>query len=307
MNTNLQQDVAVRQAAFNWLESQVRLYGDVLPRTLLTQGFDFHGKRVPLLSPQGIFKPAILDLPLTITTIPDGPYDDGYLTDTLMQYRYRGTDPQHRDNKGLREAMRFHVPLIYLYQVVKGKYLTLWPVYIVGDNPDKLTFTVQMDDASTTLFSGDEARSIDMINEEPRELRRAYITASVRQRVHQRAFRERVLQAYREQCAICRLRHTELLDAAHIIPDGEPDGEPIVQNGLSLCKIHHAAYDRNFIGVRPDYVVEVRQDILNENDGPMLLHGLKEMNGVRIKIPNSISNRPNKQLLERRYERFLAE
>ena len=306
MNTNLQQDVAVRQAAFNWLESQVRLYGDVLPRTLLIQGFDFQGKRVPLLSPQGIFKPAILDLPLTITTIPDGPYDDGYLSDTLMQYRYRGSDPQHRDNKGLREAMRLHVPLIYFYQVVIGRYLTLWPVYIVGDNPDKLTFTVQMDDASTTLFSGDEARSIDMINEEPRELRRAYITASVRQRVHQRAFRERVLQAYREQCAICRLRHTELLDAAHIIPDGEPGGEPIVQNGLSLCKIHHAAYDRNFIGVRPDYVVEVRQDILNENDGPMLLHGLKEMNGVRIKIPNSLSNRPNKQLLERRYERFLG-
>lgn len=54
------------------------------------------------------------------------------------------------------------------------------------------------------------------------EARRKYITSSVRNRLHQRGFRERVLSAYKEQCALCRLRHRELLDAAHIIPDNEP-------------------------------------------------------------------------------------
>jgi predicted restriction endonuclease len=51
-----------------------------------------------------------------------------------------------------------------------------------------------------------------------------------------------------QKCAVCSLRHGELLDAAHIIGDGKPDGIPIVPNGLSLCKIHHAAYDTNLLG-----------------------------------------------------------
>src|SRR3989304_615457 len=42
-------------------------------------------------------------------------------------------------------------------------------------------------------------------------------------------------QEFRQECAICRLRHEELLDAAHILPDGHPRGEPVVPNGLALC------------------------------------------------------------------------
>lgn len=300
-------DALVRRAAFSWLEKQVDRHGDVLPRTLLAEGFEFDGQRVPLLGPQGIFKPAVLDIPISITTIPNGPYDDGYLTESLIQYRYRGIDPGHRDNRGLREAMRLRIPLVYFYQVVKGKYLALWPVFIVGDNPERLTFTVQADDANTSLYSPGEAFIPDGVREDSGELRRAYITATVRQRVHQRAFRERVLEAYHEQCAMCRLKHAELLDAAHIIPDGEPGGDPIVTNGLSLCKLHHAAFDRSFVGVRPDYVVEVRRDILEESDGPMLLHGLKEMHGRQLIVPRNTTKRPNPVLLERRYERFMAQ
>ena len=56
--------------------------------------------------------------------------------------------------------------------------------------------------------------------------------------------------------------HRLLLDAAHIVPDGEPCGDPRVPNGLALCKLHHAAFDRLFVGVRPDGVIEVRRDIL---------------------------------------------
>jgi putative restriction endonuclease len=55
----------------------------------------FEGKRVPLISPQGIFKPQILDLPLTIKTAPiiEGrprPYDDEFEESGLLRYRYRG-------------------------------------------------------------------------------------------------------------------------------------------------------------------------------------------------------------------------
>jgi putative restriction endonuclease len=95
-----------------------------------------------------------------------------------------------------------------------------------------------------------------------------------------------------------------LLDAAHILPDGHVRGEPVVQNGLALCKIHHAAYDTNIIGIRPDWMVEVRGDILREIDGPMLRHGLQEMHGTTITLPKAAQNWPDKTRLEERYELF---
>jgi hypothetical protein len=55
-------DTQVRAAAFQWLSDAVALHGDVLPRSLLAQGFMFRGMRVPLLGPTGIFKPRAVSL-----------------------------------------------------------------------------------------------------------------------------------------------------------------------------------------------------------------------------------------------------
>lgn len=295
----------VRQAAFRWLDEQIEIHGDVLPRSLLAGGFLYQEQRVPLLGPQGIFKPRLLELPLSITTIPSGPYEDGYTPEGLLLYRYRGNDPQHRDNVGLRHCMTHRIPLVYFHRVVEGKYLVVWPVFVVGDNPATLTFKVEMDDAKYLGNSLTDHSAVFRVEDDATEARRSYITATVRQRVHQRTFRERVLHAYQEQCALCRLHHEELLDAAHIIPDSEPDGDPVVPNGLALCKLHHAAFDRQFLGIRPDYVVEIRRDILEEEDGPMLLHGLKGMHQRRIILPRSSRDRPDTELLARRYNKFM--
>jgi putative restriction endonuclease len=300
-------DQRVRIAAFNWLDEQVGIHGDVLPRSLLEQGFAFEGQRIPLVAPQGIFKPKILSqMPLSITTTPEGPYDDSFGSDGLLLYRYRGTDPQHRDNAGLRRALFRRVPLVYFHGVVPGKYLAVWPVFIVGDDPDNLTFKVEVEDSSYIGSDWQSGVPNNVIADPPAEGRRAYLTAEVRQRLHQRGFRERVLRAYREQCAFCRLRHLELLDAAHIIPDTEPEGEPAVRNGLSLCKLHHAAFDKFLLGVTPDYMIEVREDVLKEKDGPMLIHGLQELHQKKIILPRRTELRPNRDLLYRRYQRFRA-
>jgi putative restriction endonuclease len=56
--------------------------------------------------------------------------------------------------------------------------------------------------------------------------------------------------------------------------------------------------------VRPDYVVEVRQSILDEEDGPMLLHGLKGMHGSQIYVPREASLQPDRDRLEERYAAF---
>ena len=111
--------------------------------------------------------------------------------------------------------------------------------------------------------------------------------------------------AYGETCTICRIRHRELLDAAHILRDNHPKGEPWVSNGLSLCKIHHAAFDSNMLGVTPSLVIEVRRDLLKESDGPMLVHGIQDCHMKRLSvIPVAEHLKPNPEFLEERYAEF---
>lgn len=301
-------DARVRGAAFDWLANEVERLGDVLPRDLLATGFQLDGKRVPLLGPPGIFKPRILEeVPLSLTTAPRGPYDDAFGPDGLLRYRYRGTDPGHRDNVGVRLAMERGLPLVYFHGIVPGKYVAAWPVFVVGDDPAALSFTVVVDDADHLGLRFDEIPAPLQVRESADAGRRMYVTSVVRRRLHQRAFRERVLEAYRHQCSFCRFRHEELLDAAHIIPDSELEGVPSVRNGLSLCKLHHAAYDRGFLGVSPDYVVEVRPDLLKEEDGPTLVHSIQSLHGSPLVLPRRPDDHPARDRLAERYERFLRE
>jgi putative restriction endonuclease len=295
----------IRLAAFKWLEEQVFVHGDVLPRTLLEQGFIFNGQRVTLVGPQGIWKPKIFELiPLSITTVAGSPYDDSF-NEGFLVYRYRGTNPNHRDNVGLREAMKRQVPLIYFHGIVKGKYLAVWPVFIIQDDPKALYFTVAADDpGSARLLLSNEVRNNLSYLDDSTYFKRNYITSAIKQRLHQKSFRERVLEAYRRQCAFCALRHTQLLDAAHIIPDSEELGEPIITNGISLCKIHHAAFDSNIIGISPEFKIIVREDILKEKDGPMLQHGIQQLHNQRILLPRNKKLWPDRDRLEVRFKRF---
>ena len=119
-------------------------------------------------------------------------------------------------------------------------------------------------------------------------------------------FRYLVLSAYRRQCAMCRLRHAPLLDAAHILPDREERGVPEIPNGIALCRIHHGAYDVGILGVDPEYRIHLRRDILEEHDGPMLRHGLQEMHGGLIQVPRRAQHLPRREYLSERFARFLA-
>jgi putative restriction endonuclease len=298
-------DEAVRLGAFNWLAEQVTIHGEVLPRTLLAKGFEAEGKRIPLLGPQGIFKPQVLrEVPLSITTAPEGPYDDSFSPDGLLLYRYRGKNPEHPDNVGLRKAMQSRIPLVYFHGIIPGKYLAVWPVFIVGDSSVNLTFTVAVDDMAFIRMAPDQSPTQILISDPEAQSRRSYVTALTKRRLHQQGFRERVLEAYRQQCACCRLRHESLLDAAHIIPDSEPEGVPTVANGIALCKLHHAAFDSLIIGITPEYVIRVREDVLHEADGPMLKHGLQGLDGRMIVLPRKQGLYPNRDLLDMRFQQF---
>jgi len=286
----------VRRSAMSWLD-QRRV--DLVTQTFLAS-FEYDGHSLPLMDRQrGIRKPAGMEAALSIRTVftePGGtpPYADAAGPDGPIRYKYRGNDPLHPENKALRRAYLDGLPLIWFVGIAPAQYKPVYPVWIVGDEPEQLQFAIALDQGQRLIKPGEDIGADT----------KRYMERLNQVRLHQPMFRARVLAAYDSHCALCRLGHVELLDAAHIIPDGRPHGDPVVPNGLAMCKIHHAAYDRNILGVRPDLVVDVQQDILDEIDGPMLRHGLQEMKGLRITVPSSRRSRPDRMRLEERYEEF---
>jgi len=299
-------DRDVRLSAFEFLVDCTSRFGEVLPYPIITKGFSFRGERVPLMGPQGIFKPRVMpELPLSITTAPEipgkvRPYNDSPVEEGVIVYKYRGTNPLHYDNVGLRKAMQRGAPLIYFYGVEKGFYRPTWPVFVIGDDPTGLSFNVMVDEQQIGIKANYWEQKVSEND------RRRYITVEIQQRLHQVSFRAHVIRAYQESCAICRLRHPELLDAAHILEDKHPHGIPAVSNGLALCAIHHKAYDKNVLAVKPDYSVEIQDKVLHEIDGPMLRHGLQGFQGSMILLPRRLDQRPDREALAERYNRFKA-
>jgi putative restriction endonuclease len=290
-------DTRLRLAMFRHLDEVSAKHPDGIPSEIINS-FTFEGALIRLIVQPGIRKPALLAAALTIRTTytPPGahaPYQDEVGTDGSLRYKWRGTDPAHPDNRALREAMIRRLPLAYFYPVTRGVYQPLYPVYLVEEDFGSHEFTVDLDEYSHWAATGEDS-----------SLERRYTRRLTLQRLHQVMFRPRVLRAYESRCALCRLGHATLLDAAHILPDQHQRGDPVVPNGLAMCKIHHAAYDANILGIRPDRVVEIREDILAEIDGPMLRHGLQEMHGSGLFLPRSRRDHPDTTRLEERYEQF---
>lgn len=242
---------------------------------------------------KGIRNPNYLAASLTIISNPKGPYEDGMGSDSLYRYAYqRGSE--NGSNVKLRRAMELELPIIMLRTIRPGEYVPIFPVYVVSDDRPNRQFLLAL---------GEGLRFID----DPLHLtenQRRYADRVVKQRLHQPEFRAKVLIAYETQCAVCVLKKSFLLDAAHITADSDDKGIPVVSNGLSLCKIHHAAYDTNLLGISPDYVVRINAELLLETDGPMLKHGLQEMNNRTISIPRRLVDRPDRERLSARFNAF---
>ncbi|WP_229745789.1 HNH endonuclease [Rhodococcoides trifolii] len=214
--------------------------------------------------------------------------------DGLLRYKWRGEDPDIPDNRALREAMNRQLPLIWFFGVEVAMYQPLFPVYLIAEEPQLHQFTVATSDVAELIGSGTN------INEQMKR----YIQVQSKRRLHQPVFRASVMQAYGTRCTVCALGLGQLLDAAHIIPDHDEAGIPSVRNGLSLCKIHHAAFDTQILGVRPDFFVEIRTDLLLEHDGPMLQYGLQERHGKELMVLPKSASRPDPTLLDVAYQKF---
>jgi putative restriction endonuclease len=299
MISNVRDD-DVRSACFASLDVLCAKFGEDLPYAGgLDAGFPFRGERVPFLSyMKGIHRARAQRGPaaLSINTSSSSPYDDEDTPDGVL-YAYRAGEVDQPDNQALRAAHELAVPLVYFVGTRPGWYKPFYPCYVVADEPAARRVLVTKGAMAGAL---DEREP--MLLDDPIE--RRYAVREMRVRVHQARFRGRVIPAYRSQCAICRLRELRLLDAAHIVSDADVLGEPAVSNGLSLCAIHHRAFDQNLVAVKPDYDVVVSPRLLEDDDGPML-ELLKGFDGSSIVLPSRRSHRPDPDRLAIRYQRFV--
>lgn len=294
-------DEHLRQACFLWLEVLRARWGDDIPyKGGLDEGFAYEGRRVPFLSPQkGIFRARAQSgrAALSINTSSQSPYTDEE-TDLGFLYAYRAGSVDQPDNRALRAAHELAVPIAYFIATRPGWYRALYPVYVTYDDPINGRVLV---DVGRLVGPPDEPEPAPIGD----EVERKYAVREAKVRLHQARFRGLVLPAYRDSCAICRLKEVRLLDAAHITADAQSTGAAAIQNGLSLCTIHHRAFDQQLVGVTPDYVVRVARRLLDEQDGPML-DLLKQFHNEPLTLPNRAAHRPDKDRLAERYDVFVA-
>jgi putative restriction endonuclease len=305
--TDTDRDTLMRMAAFEHVRGLSEVY-DHLTAEELKPGFVFEGERIPLVNPQrGIFKPRQMRYLLSIKTVFPRPgarvwYDDQrdvhrqiFEGDEMVEYAFMGQDRDAADNRWLREAFENGTPVIYFLGIAPGRYQAMLPAFISGWDANALKARV--------AFGVPEQ---DALVPPENALERRYALRAVKQRLHQASFREAVITAYDGRCALSGLPEQRLLDAAHIISDkNERLGQPIVPNGLPLSTIHHAAFDAHLIGIDPDYRLHVSDRLLDQNDGPML-EALKQLNGESLHLPQRVKDRPDRDRLAMRFERFKA-
>jgi putative restriction endonuclease len=121
-------------------------------------------------------------------------------------------------------------------------------------------------------------------------------------------FRKSVVYAYNYRCAFCQLRITRnptqnIVDGAHIKPFSE-FGDSKIDNGLSLCKNHHWAFDLGWFTIDDNYKILVAPDL--DEDSPHT-RSIKDFHHESISLPSKEQYFPRLEALEwHRQNKFKA-
>ena len=238
-----------------------------VPASELKQ-FTTGGQRIFLRGQQGIFKPAELADPLSITSTIDSSYTDNPIEGSRVLYDFLPASREF-ENVGLKRCAEAELPLIYFLQVKRKpnpEYVIFAPVFVVGWD----------DGARRFLIDLSEQRPGEVVSPPPvtrqltlpairtpqspmeiREMSRSYVITMVQRRLYHARFRNAVLKAYRDRCAVCGLRLRPLLDAAHVVPDRDPQPLIAIREGLALCATHHRAFDAHILRYDAEYRVRI--------------------------------------------------
>lgn len=116
-------------------------------------------------------------------------------------------------------------------------------------------------------------------------------------------FKQRVLFAYGNRCAVTRVQ-LRLVDAAHILPVGAPGSSDAVTNGLSLSPTYHRAYDAGLIYLDENCKMqlnEARLQVLQALNLALGIDSFREPLG-EIFLPPDPRQRPSRDLIRKANE-----
>ena len=109
------------------------------------------------------------------------------------------------------------------------------------------------------------------INYDPIEESKISITVTKEISIRKRGYRQAVIEAYDFKCAVCSLKINSPkrtiweVEAAHIVPHSSK-GKDDILNGLSLCRLHHWAFDVGWFSLYDDYTITVSPEAENLRD-----------------------------------------
>jgi len=159
----------------------------------------------------------------------------------------QGTNPNHWDNVGLREAMRVNAPLVYFQGILPGRTSRHGPC----SSSRPAGFAGVCSRHRRGRHARDELRRVVLAIMCPRRATsfaestpRASISSDCT-RVDPRARARRLPRG----CASAA-SDTKRFSTRPIVADNDP-GESRRGDGLALCKLHHAAFDSSFSRCAP--------------------------------------------------------
>ena len=306
-----QREQRMRLAAFAHVERLSRANGG-LTGDQLNAGFPFQDEYIPLVRrQQGIGKVAAMPHLLSLRTAwpksrsiyadQTAAHEQIFSSDGEITYDFAKGGPEQGVNRHLYDAWELELPVIYFLAVAPAYYHAFMPVWITDWDPQAGEY------GQVRLAFGLPGGERPV----PAEARRAGLV--VAQRSLRRArFRERVVYAYRQRCAIsgdggnqsaaARARSRRLLAVAEL--DGgaaEPRGP---SGGLLLTRLHRAAFEANLIGIDADYRVRASQHLLAEAHDPLTV-ALRDLDGAKLRLPSRPEHRPDRDLLAARFAEFV--
>ena len=203
--------------------------------------------------------------------------------DALQSAHINGFAPHNRGNGELAIAFRPDFITTYIEN--------LEALHGTGGSPTEIEVLEEIGKDPESVEDSEIEREI------PEE--RQYAIIRTKRALRDSNFRDRVLTAYGNRCAMCGLQ-LKLLDAAHILPVDHPDSTDETCNGVSLCTLHHRAFDRALVTFDVQfktYIDETQVDEFKKTGHDGGIDGFRQTLRPLLILPPDKKERPNAEFV----------
>lgn len=212
----------------------------------------------------------------------DGPYTDN-ISGGIFYYDGEGLEGDQKlttANKSLTEANTDFRPIYGFRQEAsegKWKYIGLLEVldydYARKNNRKVYEFKLRQKNIESIDEVLDEESKIEQDSSLPTpklETERKTVSSQLSRKVRDEAFRRKIKKIYNDTCVVCRKkRYTNAkypeVQAAHIYPV-EKNGTDDLRNGITLCRLHHWAFDGGLFSITDELKTIVKKELLNDKN-----------------------------------------